>query len=263
MGSAEGEQPSSKPKGLSLSLKKKTIVKEEPAVEAVISLLDEELPSPIPVKDEPGQARPADDYLADVPDDFGFSLGDLAEFDEHPPADVRSPEPFVYIDELRPEDMATGRKVTLKAASIELLKGSFQYKTGKYSLELKLEDGSGTLQALMSDEVCLHHVLCVVCVADRLLHQVVAEMMGVTCTEFKANLTRGPEGINENKRRMRQLEVALFNLEGLMDLMLEDPKPLVTRVYRPTTEHAKQLLARVSSSSQLNSPSQRRNPLSQ
>jgi hypothetical protein len=129
-------------------------------------------------------------------------------------------------------------------------------------------------------------------VADRLLHQVVAEMMGVTCTEFKANLTRGPEGINENKRRMRQLEVALFNLEGLMDLMLEvrfsfficsprvrltliiifvsqrhpflqDPKPLVTRVYRPTTEHAKQLLARVSSSSQLNSPSQRRNPLSQ
>jgi hypothetical protein len=65
-----------------------------------------------------------------VPDDFGFSLGDLAEFDEHPPADARSPEPFVYIDELRPEDMATGRKVTLKAASIELLKGSFQYKTG-------------------------------------------------------------------------------------------------------------------------------------
>jgi hypothetical protein len=127
-------------------------------------------------------------------------------------------------------------------------------------------------------------------VADRLLHQVVAEMMGVTCTEFKANLTRGPEGINENKRRMRQLEVALFNLEGLMDLALEvrccfsfflhllrdlvhsspssskssqDPKPLVTRVYRPTTVHAKQLLARVSSSAQLSSPSQRRNPLSQ
>ena len=46
-------------------------------------------------------------------------------------------------------------------------------------------------------------------------------MMGVTCIEFKANLTRGPEGINENKRRMRQLEVALFNLEGLMDLALE------------------------------------------
>lgn len=49
-GGSQTDPPPVKPRGLSLALKTQKPIKEEPqAVEAVISLLDEDLPSPIPV----------------------------------------------------------------------------------------------------------------------------------------------------------------------------------------------------------------------
>jgi len=194
------ENPGKQRRGkISLSLKRaKERIKmeeeeeqEEEHAQKTIIVLDEEKQN----ESESVQQIPQEDTY------FGFSLGDLAEFEQWEQSS--SSLPFEYIRDLRPF-MATGRKATLKAAAVEILKGSFQYKTGKYSLELKLEDGSEALQATMSDEA-------------------VAEMIGVPCTEFKANLLKGLEGINENKRLMRQLELALFNLEGLVDITLEVP----------------------------------------
>jgi len=67
----------------------------------------------------------------------------------------------------------------------------------------------------MSDEVSVtlsSHVLLLVLLSIPDEPKAVAEMIGVPCTEFKANLLKGLEGINENKRLMRQVRLSCLNV---------------------------------------------------
>lgn len=81
----------------------------------------------------------------------------------------------------------------------------FQFQSGAYFLKVRIDDGTAMTEAELADVV-------------------IEEMMGITCNEFK-QLWDNPKQRQSAKNRTKQMELTLWNAEGVLELVLAPNTP--------------------------------------
>lgn len=132
------------------------------------------------------------------------------------------PNPYQYIQDLQKSTTTPNSTFKIKGY-VSSTVPPMSYNTGKYSLKVKVEDGTGILVAELSDEL-------------------IASMIGIPCSSFAANLN-SPEGKARNKELLKQMETKLTALEGVLTVHYSSQHsiPTITHINSPTIQEAHDL----------------------